>query len=142
MGAIRGLHHAQITIPPGAEDEARRFYCDLLGLPEIARPAALAGRGGGHPPRWVRLQVGAPEVHLGTEPGVDRAATKAHRAYAVTDLAAWRARLAAAGIATLDAIPLPGHDRREFRDPFGNRVELLEREGRDAGARCQKGRTL
>jgi hypothetical protein len=47
-------------------------------------------------------------------------------AYAVTDLAGWRARLAAAGIAILEGIPIPGYARFEFRDPFGNRVELIE----------------
>ncbi len=120
MGAIRGLHHAQITIPPGAEDAARRFYCGVLGLAEVAKPASLADRGG----FWLR--VGAQEVHVGTEPGVARAATKAHLAYAVDDLAWWRERLAREGIAALDAVPIPGYDRFEFRDPFGNRVELIE----------------
>jgi hypothetical protein len=33
--------------------------------------------------------------------------------------------LAAAGMEILDGIPIPGHDRFEFRDPFGNRVELI-----------------
>jgi catechol 2,3-dioxygenase-like lactoylglutathione lyase family enzyme len=35
---IHAIHHVQITIPRGAEDEARTFYCDLLGLPEIEKP--------------------------------------------------------------------------------------------------------
>ena len=61
-----------------------------------------------------------------TEEGVERHATKAHVAYAVTDLAVWRARLAAAGVEILDGIPIPGYARFEFRDPFGNRVELIE----------------
>ena len=121
MGTIQGLHHAQITIPPEAEDAARRFYCGVLGLAEIAKPEALAGRGG----FW--LQVGPQEVHVGTEPGVDRTATKAHLAYAVDGLLWWRERLAHEGIVALDAVPLPGYDRCEFRDPFGNRVELIEK---------------
>ena len=29
---IVGLHHAQITVPVGAEAEARHFYCGVLGL--------------------------------------------------------------------------------------------------------------
>ncbi len=115
------LHHAQITIPPGAEDEARAFYCGLLGLVEIAKPVSLAGRGG------IWLQLGTLQLHIGTEDGVDRAATKAHLAYAVTDLAAWRARLEDAGIAMLESIPIPGYDRFEARDPFGNRIEFIER---------------
>jgi hypothetical protein len=47
-------------------------------------------------------------------------------AYAVRDLTAWRERLAAAGVQLLDGVPIPGYDRVEFRDPFGNRVELIE----------------
>ena len=117
---IIGLHHAQITIPADAEDAARRFYCGVLGLPETAKPEALAGRGG----FW--LQVGDRQVHLGTEAGVDREATKAHLAYEVTELEAWREKLARASIDALPSVPLPGYQRFEFRDPFGNRVEMIE----------------
>lgn len=116
---ISGLHHAQITIPDGAEEEARAFYCGRLGLPEIAKPLSLAGRGG----FW--LAVGALQVHVGVEVGIDRTATKAHLAYAVSDVAAWRARLSAAGFAPLDGISIPDHDRFECRDPFGNRLEFI-----------------
>jgi catechol 2,3-dioxygenase-like lactoylglutathione lyase family enzyme len=118
---ILGLHHAQITVPKGAEDEARAFYCGVLGLAEVPKPEALAGRGG----FW--LEAGDRQVHVGVEEGVDRRATKAHVAYEVRGLAAWRERLARAGIEILDGAPLPGLDRFEFRDPFGNRVELVER---------------
>jgi catechol 2,3-dioxygenase-like lactoylglutathione lyase family enzyme len=116
---IIGIDHVQITVPANAVAEARAFYCELLGLREVKKPAALQGRGG----FW--LQVGDRHVHVGTEEGVARQATKAHVAYAVTEVAGWRARLAAAGVEILDGIPLPGHDRFEFRDPFGNRVELI-----------------
>ena len=117
---ILGLHHAQITIPTGAEEDARRFYCGVLGLRETPMPTSLAGRGG----FW--LEVGGQQVHVGTEDGVDRAATKAHLAYRVDGLEAWRERLAGEGIAALEGVPVPGHARFEFRDPFGNRVELIE----------------
>jgi catechol 2,3-dioxygenase-like lactoylglutathione lyase family enzyme len=116
------LLHAQITIPTGEEEAARRFYCGMLGLVEIAKPAALVGRGG----FW--LQLGELQIHIGTEGGVDRAATKAHLAYEVADLAAWRVRLTEAGCTILDGIPIPGYDRFKARDPFGNRIELIERE--------------
>ena len=115
------LHHVQITIPTGAEEAARRFYCGVLGLTEIAKPASLADRGG----FWV--QLGAVQIHIGTEQGVDRAATKAHLAYEVTNLAAWRLRLAEAGCTILGGIPVPGYDRFETRDPFANRIELMQR---------------
>jgi catechol 2,3-dioxygenase-like lactoylglutathione lyase family enzyme len=117
---IRAIHHVQLTIPRGAEEEARRFYCGALGLPEIAKPASLAGRGG----LW--LQVGGQQVHIGVEEGVDRRATRAHIAYEVRDLSGWRAKLTALGIEVVAGTPIPGCDRFEFRDPFGNRVEFLE----------------
>ena len=31
------------------------------------------------------------------------------------------------GIEVVEGIPIPGYDRFEFRDPFGNRVEFMER---------------
>jgi len=120
MTSITGLHHAQISIPKGAEEAGRAFYCGVLGLPEIAKPLALQGRGG----FW--LQVGDRQVHVGTEDGVERAATKAHIAYAVDDIDAWRAHLARQNITIIEAVPIPGHRRFEFRDPFGNRVELTQ----------------
>jgi catechol 2,3-dioxygenase-like lactoylglutathione lyase family enzyme len=43
---ITGLDHVQVAAPPGCEAEARAFYGGLLGLPELEKPAALAGRGG------------------------------------------------------------------------------------------------
>ena len=117
---ILGLHHAQISIPRGAEAEGRRFYVGVLGLREIEKPASLAGRGG----FW--LQVGDREVHVGTEDGVNRSTTKSHLAYRVRNLSQWRTRLEAAGFEILDSVPIPEYHRFEFRDPFGNRVELIE----------------
>ena len=117
---VAGIHHAQITVPEGAEDKAREFYCGALGLPEVPKPDSLAGRGG----FWIG--VGDQQVHVGTEAGVDRAATKAHLAYKVSGLPEWRQALQQQGIAVGDSIPLPGFDRFEFRDPFGNRVEFIE----------------
>ncbi|MBA2284718.1 MAG: VOC family protein [Ktedonobacteraceae bacterium] len=118
--SITRLHHAQITIPRGAEEQGREFYCTFLGLPEIEKPEALRKRGG----FW--LQVGDRQVHVGTEDGVERAATKAHLAYEVTDLEAWRERLQQRGIAILEGVPIPGYIRFEIRDPFGNRVEFIQ----------------
>jgi catechol 2,3-dioxygenase-like lactoylglutathione lyase family enzyme len=64
-------------------------------------------------------------VHVGTEDGVDRRASKAHVAYQVDDLAGWRGRLLTAGFSPETGIPLPGYDRFECRDPFGNRFEMI-----------------
>ena len=117
---IIGLHHAQITVPKSEETAAQEFYCEFLGLPEIEKPDSLKARGG----FWV--QVGHVSVHVSIEEDVDRYKTKAHLAYAVSDLELWRSRLKARGIATQKGIIIPGFKRFEFRDPFGNRVEFIQ----------------
>jgi catechol 2,3-dioxygenase-like lactoylglutathione lyase family enzyme len=120
---IIGVHHTQITIPVGAEEKARAFYCDLLGLKEVPKPEALKGRGG----FWIQLSNA--QVHVGGEDGFDRTKTKAHVAYAVDDLSKVRELIINHGIEPKDGIPLPGYDRFECRDPFGNRMEFIQRLG-------------
>jgi catechol 2,3-dioxygenase-like lactoylglutathione lyase family enzyme len=66
-------------------------------------------------------------VHVGVEDGIERTRSKAHVAFEVDDLAATRARLAAAGVAIVDGEPVPGLLRFECRDPFGNRLEFVQR---------------
>jgi catechol 2,3-dioxygenase-like lactoylglutathione lyase family enzyme len=117
---IVGVDHVQITVMLQDVDLARAFYCGLLGLQEIAKPDSLQVRGG----FW--LEVGGQQVHVGVEDGVNRRATKAHVAYRVVGIEGWRTRLAGAGFALVDGAPIPGYDRFEFRDPFGNRVELIQ----------------
>jgi catechol 2,3-dioxygenase-like lactoylglutathione lyase family enzyme len=58
---IVGLDHSFLTIQDGGEDEARRFYGDVLGLEEIQRPKGLQRSGG------VWFQAGGQELHLGTD---------------------------------------------------------------------------
>ncbi len=117
---ILRVQHAQITIPKGAEAEARSFYCEFLGLKEIPKPKVLQTRGG----FW--LEVGAFQIHVGTEDGFDRMKTKAHIAYEVENLNAWREKLEERKIEILEGVPIPNYSRFEFRDLFGNQVEFLE----------------
>ena len=117
---IIGLNHANVTIPGGAEAEARAFYCELLGLVELEKPASLQANGG----LW--LLAGMMPVHISVEDGVDRHKTRAHLAYEVDDLAAWQSRLEEAGFAVKPNTSFPGYTRVMLRDPFGNRVELIQ----------------
>ncbi len=117
---ISEIHHVQVTIPRGAEEQGRRFYCQLLGLPEIEKPAVIEDRGG----FW--LQVGNRQIHVGVEDGAERTATKAHIAYQVTDLAVMRKRLEENGVVIQEDVPLPGLKRFQIRDPFGNKIEFIE----------------
>ncbi|MEL6383905.1 MAG: VOC family protein [Cyanobacteria bacterium J06626_18] len=123
---IIGLHHAQITVPSDQEQTAREFYCGVLNLPEVPKPENLRSRGG----FW--LKVGDQCVHVGIVEGVERSRTKAHLAYEVTDLSTWRKIIENYGLNLLEGIPIPGFERFEFRDPFGNRVELMQSVSGDA----------
>jgi catechol 2,3-dioxygenase-like lactoylglutathione lyase family enzyme len=123
-GPIVGLDHVQIAIPAGGEDAARRFYGGLLGFAEVAKPAPLAVRGG----CWfVGKRVA---LHLGAEDDF-RPARKAHVALLVDDLDGLRRALDAAGVATRDDDAPIGVRRFYADDPFGNRLELVDR--RDGG---------
>lgn len=117
---INEIHHVQVTIPRGAEEQARQFYCQLLELQEIEKPVVINERGG----FW--LQVGNRQVHVGAEEGVERLATKAHIAYQVTDLAEMRKRLEANDVTIQEDVPLPGLARFQIRDPFGNKIEFIQ----------------
>ena len=119
---IRALHHVQLAMPRGREDEARAFYGDILGMTEEPKPENLARRGG------VWFAAGEAQVHLGVEDDF-RPAKKAHPALLVDDLHAMLARCRAAGCVVLEDEPLPGYDRVYVTDPFGNRIELLEVRG-------------
>lgn len=117
---ILRIDHVQLAMPRGGEDRAREFYSGLLGIPEVPKPEALAKRGG----CW--FQRGDLKVHLGVEAEF-RAARKAHPAFLVRGLGELVERLRAAGAEVIDDGLLPGHERVYVTDPFGNRLELVER---------------
>ena len=121
---IVALDHIQLAMPAGEEAEARRFYGEVLGLEEIPKPAVLAGRGGA----WFR--GGSVEVHLGVEADF-RPARKAHPAFTVRGLSGLIRRCVDAGHPVERAVPVPDVERVYVHDPFGNRIELVER--RDPG---------
>ncbi|WP_029917292.1 VOC family protein [Caulobacter sp. UNC358MFTsu5.1] len=113
------IDHVQLAMPPGGEDAARRFYGDVLGLPETPKPEHLARRGG----CW--FEDGGLKIHLGVEADF-RPARKAHPGLLVSNLPALKAKLSDGGFALKDDEPLEGYDRIYVDDPFGNRIELLE----------------
>lgn len=124
---IEGLDHVQVAAPPGCEPDARRFYGELLGLPEILKPAPLAASGGA----W--FACGAQELHVGAAEDF-APARKAHPALRLEDATALdelAERLCAAGAPVEPDERLPGHRRFYTLDPFGNRLEFLARSGSD-----------
>jgi catechol 2,3-dioxygenase-like lactoylglutathione lyase family enzyme len=117
---IDRLDHVQLAMPKGGEEAARRFYVQVLGFSEVDKPDALKGRGG------VWFLQGAVNLHLGVEDGF-RPARKAHPAFQVRSLTQMRTHLGALDIAFREDADLPGVRRVFVEDPFGNRIELLER---------------
>ena len=116
---IIGLHHIQLAMPEGGEDDARQFYAGILALTEVEKPEALRARGG------VWFKTGGIRIHLGVErPFVS--AKKAHPALQVASLQDVVTRLRAQGVTCRPDIDLPGIKRVYVSDPFGNRIELLE----------------
>ncbi|ALE79256.1 VOC family protein [Pseudonocardia alni] len=113
------LHHMQLAMPRGREDDARHFFADVLGMTEIPKPSVLAARGGA----WFRS--GGVELHLGVEDDF-RPARKGHPGIQVEDLDDVVRRLAEAGQETTWDADFPGFRRIYAADPFGNRLEFLE----------------
>jgi catechol 2,3-dioxygenase-like lactoylglutathione lyase family enzyme len=109
------LHHAQVFYPAGREADARRFYGDALGLPEIERLATeRAGLWFGAGDGQVHLSV---DDDLGLHP-------RRHFALRVPSLDDAMARLRAAGAKFEDAAAISGWRRVYVFDPFGNKIEL------------------
>jgi len=118
---IYALDHVQLAMPVGGEAQARAFFSGVLEMTEIPKPAVLAARGG------VWFAAGVVALHLGVEAEF-RPAHKAHPALLVDDLDAMLVRLRAADVAISDnEPPLEGYRRVHISDPFGNRIELMER---------------
>jgi catechol 2,3-dioxygenase-like lactoylglutathione lyase family enzyme len=110
----------QVAIPAGGETRAREFYSGILGFSEIEKPAAMAGRNS----FW--FVAGPVNLHLGIEPDF-HPATRAHPAFVVADLDEILAACDHASLTTKPDTSVNGYRRFHVFDPFGNRLELMER---------------
>jgi catechol 2,3-dioxygenase-like lactoylglutathione lyase family enzyme len=118
---ILAIDHVQIAMPAGQEEKARAFYIELLGFTELPKPPELAKRGG------VWFESGNVQLHLGVEADF-RPARKAHPAFIVEDLDSLIVSAQNSGYETDTSQPaLDGYERAHVFDPFGNRIELMEK---------------
>jgi len=118
---ILSIDHVQLAMPVGEEDRARAFYVRVLGFIEVPKPPELAKRGGA----WFESKN--VRIHLGIELEF-HAARKAHPAFIVDDLDAMIAIVERARCKTdTSQPPLDGYKRAHVFDPFGNRIELMEK---------------
>lgn len=117
--SLEGLHHVQLAIPAGTEDQCREFWGEVLGMTELEKPSVLAARGG----CWFR--GGGLEVHLGVEQDFSPA-KKAHPGILVSSIHDLAARLEYQGYEVTWDGNFPGHERFYAFDKLGNRLEFLE----------------
>jgi catechol 2,3-dioxygenase-like lactoylglutathione lyase family enzyme len=118
---ILSVDHVQLAMPVGEEEKARAFFVNILGFTEIPKPAELVKRGGA----W--FQSENVRLHIGVEAEF-RPARKAHPAFIVDDLESLIAKAQSAGYETdTSQPPLDGYKRAHVFDPFGNRIEFMEK---------------
>ncbi len=121
---ILSIDHVQLAMPAGpagGEEKAREFFINILGFIEIPKPPELAARGG----TW--FQSEDVQLHLGVEADF-HPARKAHPAFIVDDLDSLIAKVRSAGCEVdLTQPALDGFKRAYVFDPFGNRIELMQR---------------
>ncbi len=110
------LDHCSVIITN--VERSRRFYRDLLGLKEIAKPRTFD---------FVVLwfDLGNSHVHLLLKDKPDTTSPR-HFALRVKDVAAARAYFQAKGVRTEETTPIPGADRFFVHDPDGNRIEVIQ----------------
>ena len=87
---------------------------------EMEKPDALKPKGG------VWFSLGTSELHVGIEEPFSPA-RKAHPALLVSGLAELKRRISKMGYEISEAEEIPGVQRFYVYDPFGNRIELMER---------------
>lgn len=117
---ISGIHHVQISVDHGDEEKAKEFYSELFGFKELKRPESLNSI------KSFWLQVGPNQLHVRSEENSSRESSSDHVAYQVDNLKEFKEKVLSYGLEIKESIKIPGMERFEFRDPFGNRIEILE----------------
>lgn len=109
------LDHILVSIPEGKTTEARAFYSQVLGLSEIP---------GDHPGGAIWFQIADIQLHLREEAAGNMSLR--HPAFEVKNLEAAKQELEQNEIPISYSSDIDGRKRFFIRDPFGNRIELLE----------------
>ncbi len=113
---VQQIDHVSVLITD--VERSRRFYRDLLGLKEIAKPRTFD---------FVVLwfDLGGQQLHLLLK---DRPDTRGPRHFAlrVADVRAAREHCRAQGLAVDETVEIPGADRFFIHDPDGNRIEVIQ----------------
>jgi catechol 2,3-dioxygenase-like lactoylglutathione lyase family enzyme len=115
---FKRLDHIMLCFPPGKEAEARRFYGEVLGLKEITDTGYPLPNGA------IWYQMGDIQLHIRAEDAHET--SQRHPAFEVNNLESARKLLESHNIELKNDSKIPDRNRFSFRDPFGNRIELIE----------------
>ncbi len=113
---VSQIDHVSVVITD--VERSRRFYRDLLGLKEIARPRTFDFV-------VVWFDLGNQHLHLLLKDRPDSLSPR-HFALRVPDAAAARRYFQQHEVATQETTPIPGADRFFIYDPDGNRIEIIQ----------------
>jgi catechol 2,3-dioxygenase-like lactoylglutathione lyase family enzyme len=110
------LDHVSVLITD--VERSRRFYRDLLGLKEIAKPRTFS---------FVALwfELGNQQLHLLWKEKADTRSPR-HFALRVADVPAARRYIHERGVPVEETTLIPGADRFFVYDPDGNRIEIIQ----------------
>ena len=115
---FKRLDHVMLCIPVGTENEARKFYGDVLGLKELKDLGYELPKGA------IWFQIGDIQLHIRAES--TQHYSERHPAFEVKNIKAAQEVLESQGIKVKYESLIPDRIRFSFRDPFGNRIEFLE----------------
>jgi len=116
MLAITQIDHCSVIITN--VERSRRFYRDLLGLKEIAKPRTFDFV-------VVWFDLGNQHLHLLLKDQPDTISPR-HFALRVADIGAARHYFAGQRVPMQETTPIPGADRFFIFDPDGNRLEIIQ----------------
>jgi catechol 2,3-dioxygenase-like lactoylglutathione lyase family enzyme len=113
---VTQIDHVSVIISD--VERSRRFYRDVLGLKEIAKPRTFDFV-------VVWFDLGNQQLHLLLKDRPDTVSPR-HFALRVKDVRAARASFRERGIPFSETTPIPGADRVFIADPDGNRIEIIQ----------------
>jgi catechol 2,3-dioxygenase-like lactoylglutathione lyase family enzyme len=113
---VTQIDHVSVIITD--VERSRRFYRDVLGLKEIARPRTFDFV-------VVWFDLGNQHIHLLLKDRSDTLSPR-HFALRVADVAQARQYFRERGVGIDETTPIPGADRFFIHDPDGNRIEIIQ----------------
>lgn len=122
MPSVMRVQHVSVPMPPGSQEQARRFYGTVLGMREKSPPSSLAAQ----QLVWFDAGDGGHEVHCFADDQMTSNSAAQHLCLQVDSLPDFRSRLAEHGIDIEETTPITNRPRLFVRDPFGNLIEITQ----------------